>query len=127
RSNNTEQGTSRLMGINFHGERGTLYVDRTLMRVTPEKGSDLQLFEMKRVADPHPLHWANFLDCVRTRKRPNSDIETCVRSSITSILGNLSLRARLRLDWDEQRKTVEQEAARPLLHREYRAPWKLEA
>ena len=81
------------MGINFHGSRGTLYVDRAVIRLTPEKGSDLEPFEMKRVADPHPLHWANFLDCVRTRKKPNSDIETCVRSSVTSILGNLSLRA----------------------------------
>lgn len=101
RSNNTELTQSRLMGINFHGTRGTLYVDRAGMRVTPEKGSDLAPVEMKRVADPHPLHWANFLECVRTRKRPNSDIETCVRSSITSILGNLSLRAQTRLDWNE--------------------------
>jgi len=52
---------------------------------------------------------ANFLDCVRTRKRPNSDIETCVRSSITSILGNLSLRTKMRLDWDDKRQTLEQE------------------
>jgi hypothetical protein len=42
--------------------------------VTPEKGSDLAPFEMKRVADPHPLHWANFVECVRTRNKPNSDI-----------------------------------------------------
>jgi hypothetical protein len=97
------------------------------MRVTTEEGSDLKPFEMKRVADPHPLHWVNFLDCVRTRKRPNSDIETCVKSSITSILGNLSIQAGMRLDWDQQAQTVKQAAARPLLHREYRSPWKLEA
>jgi predicted dehydrogenase len=127
RTNNTELGKSRLMGINFHGTRGTLYVDRAVMRVTPEEGSDLKPFEMKRVADPHPLHWVNFLDCVRTRKRPNSDIETCVKSSITSILGNLSVQAGIRLDWDQQAQTVKQAAARPLLRREYRSPWKLES
>ena len=86
-----------------------------------------QAFEMKRVQDPHPLHWANFLDCVRTRKRPNSDIETCVRSSITSILGNISLRAGQRLNWDDKRHTVEQESVRPMLEREYRSPWNLQA
>jgi len=127
RSNNIEAGTNRLMGINFHGSRGTLYVDRAVLRVTPEKGSDLPPFEMKRVADPHPLHWANFIECVRSRNKPSSDIETCVRSSITSILGNLSLRAAMRLDWDEKRQTVEQQSARPMLRREYRKPWKLEA
>jgi len=127
RTNNTELGTSRLMGITFHGSRGTLYVDRSVIRITPEKGSDIQPFEMKRVEDPHPLHWANFIDCVRTRQKPNSDIETCVKSSITCILSNLSLQAKTRLDWDDAKKTVEQEYARPLLHREYRQPWKLEA
>jgi len=102
--------------------------NRAVIRsITPEKNSGLEAFEMKRVTDPHPLHWANFIDCVRTRKRPNSDIETCVKSSVTSILGNLSLRAAMRLDWDQSKQTVSQEAARPLLHREYRSPWNLEA
>jgi hypothetical protein len=81
---------------------------------------------MKRVADPHPLHWENFLECVRTRQKPNSEIETCVRSSSACILGNLAYRARMRLDWDDRAHTVEQRDARKFLRREYRAPWKLE-
>lgn len=125
RSNNTEANKSRLMGLTFHGTHGTLYVDRELYRVTPEDSS-LQASEMKRVANPHPLHWENFLDCVRTRKRPNSDIETCFRSSATCLLGNLSYRTKLRLDWDDQQQTVAQPEAKPLLDREYRKPWKLE-
>jgi len=125
RSNNTELQKNRLMGITFHGPQGTLYVDRAVCRVTPEEKSDLEPLEMKRVADPHPLHWTNFVECVRTRQRPNSEIETCVRSSITSILGNLSLRGKMRLDWDEENDTVRQAEARSWLHREYRSPWKL--
>ncbi len=82
---------------------------------------------MKRVSDPHPLHWTNFLDCVRTRKTPNSDIETCVRSSIACILGNVSLRAKTRLDWDADKQTVLQQEARPFLRRQYRDPWELVA
>ena len=127
RSNNTENQPGRLMGVSFHGTRGTLYVDRSLYRVTPEKGSGLEASEMKRVTDPHPLHWTNFVECVRTRQRPNSDIETCFRSSVASILGNLSMRAKTRLDWDEQTRTIRQEAAREWLQRHYRSPWKLEA
>jgi hypothetical protein len=30
-----------LMGVTFHGTRGTLYVDRAHCKLTPEKGSDL--------------------------------------------------------------------------------------
>ena len=127
RSNNTEAQKSRLMGINFYGTRGTLYVDRSLYRLTPEPGSGLQAEEMKRVADPHPLHWANFLECVRTRQKPNSDIENCFRTSAACILGNLSMRSRMRLDWDDQNHTTVQPEGRPWLQRPYRAPWKLQA
>ena len=123
RSNNTEATKSRLMGVSFHGARGTLYVDRTVCRLTPEAGSDLQPFEMQRVTDPHPLHWVNFVDCVRTRKKPNSEIETCVRSSATSILGNVSLRSKLRLDWDEEHRTTRQTEARALLAPNPSAKW----
>ena len=126
RCNNTEGTKARLMGVTFHGTRGTLYVDRALYRVTPELGSDLQASEVKRTNDGHPSHWVNFLDCVRTRKRPNSDIETCVRSSATCLLGNLSYRTKMRVDWDDKNQTVLQPEVKPLLHREYRKPWKLE-
>jgi hypothetical protein len=114
------------MGLTFHGTLGTLYVDRQLYKVTPEKGSGLEPSEMKRVADPHPLHWSNFLECVKTRQRPNSDIEKCFRSSATCLLANIAYRRRLRLDWDDHNKTVLQKEAEKYLHRDYRTPWKLE-
>ena len=125
RSNNTYEHANRLMGATFHGARGTLYVDRELYRVVPEKGSDLQPSEMKRVTDPHPLHWVNFLACVRSRQKPNSEIETCYRSSAACILGNLSLRAKTRIDWNDSNQTTVQPEVRPFLQREYRSPWSL--
>jgi predicted dehydrogenase len=126
RCNNTDGTTSRLMGLTFYGSRGTLYVDRTLYKVTPEKGSDLQASEMKRVSDPHPLHWTNFLECVKTRQRPNSDIEKCFRSSATCLLGNIAYRSKLRVEWDEQTQTVPQKDAAMYLHRDSRSPWRVE-
>jgi len=88
------------------------------------KGSDLQPLEMKRVTDPHP-HWANFIDCIRARQRPNSDIEKCFRSSAACSLEYMALHAKLRLDWDECNQTTVQPEARPCLHREYRKLWEL--
>jgi hypothetical protein len=93
--------------------------------VAPEKNSDLEPSEMKRVTDPHPLHWVNFLSCVRSRQKPNSEIETCYRSSAACILGNLSLRAKTRIDWDEQNRTTRQPEVRPLLQRDNRSPWSI--
>jgi predicted dehydrogenase len=126
RCNNTGDGSAFSMAVTFHGSRGTLYVDRARYKVTPEKGSDLAPSEMRRVSDPHPLHWTNFLDCVKTRQRPNSDIETCFRSSAACLLANAAYRGNERLDWDDSTQTVRQKEAEKYLYRDDRSPWKLE-
>ena len=72
-----------------------------------------------------PACGANFLECMKTRHKPISDIETCYRSSATCILGNVALRSKLRLDWDAQKGTVAQSDARKYLSREARKPWKI--
>jgi len=113
-------------GILFHGTEGTLFVDRSGYQLAPEKGSALEAAEAQRSNDPLDEHWRNFIDCIKTRKRPASDIEIGHHSTTTAILGNMAYRSKLRLDWDEQRETTLQPEARPLLKREYRKPWKLE-
>jgi len=75
---------------------------------------------------PASDHWKNFLDCIKTRQKPVSDIENMVRSSAVCILGNVSMRAKVRLDFDEQTFRVRQSEAEPFTRFNYRAPWKLE-
>ncbi len=125
RSNNTGGQIARLMGATFHGTRGTLYVDRKKFVVTPEPKSALEPTRMDRVTDPHPLHWVNFLECVRSRQRPNSDIENCFRSSAMCILGNLSYRTKMRLDWNDEYHITRQPEVRHLLARPPGGPWEL--
>ena len=62
---------------------------------------------------------------MRTRERPASDIEICQRSTTACLLGNVALRSKLRIDWDEANWTTVQPAARGLLRREARDPWKI--
>jgi predicted dehydrogenase len=119
-----EQGA----GTGIHGSNGTLVVTRGGVWVTPVKGSSLEPMTltdptMRPMNDPH---WANFADCIRSRQRPISEIENCVRSTFVCILANLSMRFRTRLDWDDQNSTVLQKDARKHLRANYRKPWKLE-
>jgi hypothetical protein len=76
--------------------------------------------------DMNVPHWKNWIACVKSREKPISEIETCVRSSAVCLLGNVALRSESRLDWDEKNWTVKQDAAKPFLQSHYRAPWKLE-
>jgi predicted dehydrogenase len=123
RNGNGESMFKKGGGILFHGDKGTLFVDRSGYQVVPERGSDLQAEEVKSSNNSNAAHWANFLECVRTRQKPISDIEKCYRSTATCLLANIALRTKLRLDWDGE--TVKQAEGRKLMTREYRKPWKL--
>jgi predicted dehydrogenase len=72
-------------------------------------------------------HVRNFLDCVKSRRTPLSDLESAHRVSTWCHLANLSLRLGRQVRWDAKAETIpgDDEAAR-LLERPYRAPWDAE-
>jgi predicted dehydrogenase len=69
-------------------------------------------------------HVRNFLDCVKSRKQPVSDLESGHRVATACHLANLSLRLGRTLRWDADREEIlgDAEAAKMLV-RPYRAPW----
>jgi len=110
-------------GILFHGSKATMFLDRRQYFIEPEPNSGVEPEQVKSVSSGNLKHWANWLECIRTRQRPESDIEKCYRSTATCLLGNVALRSKLRVDWDGQ--NVKQSEARRYQSREYRKPWKL--
>jgi predicted dehydrogenase len=131
-------------GTAIMGTEAMVLVTRRGCWVTPNKGSKVEPLEfpppaqspapVAPAAAPRPnapdsqftAHWKNFLDCVKTREKPISDIETLVGSSAACILGNVSMRAKTRLDFDAKTFKVAQREAAPFTRVDYRAPWKLE-
>jgi predicted dehydrogenase len=78
-------------------------------------------------AEQFKLHVRDFLDCVKSRRQPASDLESAHRVSTACHLANLSLRLGRRLRWDAAKEDVvgDAEASR-LLSRPYSAPWDAE-
>jgi predicted dehydrogenase len=69
-------------------------------------------------------HVRNFLDCVKSRETPISDLESGHRVSTMCHLANLSLRLGRTLTWDAKREEVIGDTtASEQLSRPYRAPW----
>jgi predicted dehydrogenase len=70
------------------------------------------------------LHVRNFLDAVKSRREPVSDLESAHRVATVCHLANIALRLGRRLRWDATREEIvgDAEAAR-MLTRPYRAPW----
>ena len=116
-------------GTSIHGTEATVIVNRSGCWLIPNAKSAVpaQTYEKDpEMGKMNVPHWENWLACIKSREKPQSEIETCVRSSTVCILANLSLRHKTRLDWDEKNWTVKQAEVRPFLKAKYRAPWKLE-
>ena len=69
-------------------------------------------------------HFANFLDCVRSRKQPNAPIELAHLSCALSHLGEVAYRTQRVLHFDPETETIRNDPeANALLTKEYREPW----
>lgn len=122
--------------IELRGTDGTLYSTDNRYEVRPERGGQFQddKLRMEPVDQKASggninlttLHMRNFLDCVKSREKPNADVEDGHRSTLFAHLGNIALETKARLEWDPKaERFTNNEAANQLLHYEYRAPWKL--
>jgi hypothetical protein len=109
-------------GTIFHGTNGTLFVDRGGLEIIPE-GDRTAAYKRGGSQQSEP-HTENFLQCVKSRKRPACDIEIGVKSTIVPLLANISYHTGRTIEWDPKKATIkdDKEATR-LLGREWRKPW----
>lgn len=123
-------------GMEFHGTDATLFIDREGFDVFPEERRQGKervgrspSMKMGNVNDSHFDHIRNFLDCIKSRQRPASDIEIGHRSTSVCLLGNVAYRSRRRIVWDVEKQELREGGpeAQQYLTRHYRAPWVLAA
>jgi len=116
-------------GVMFTGEDATLIVDTRGWEVIAEP-KKRGMVEMKRQAPAteavRAAHARNLLDCMKSRQDPVENLDIGHHVSAVAQLGNVALRSRSRIEWDAAAgRVTNNEAANQLLHRSYRAPWKL--
>ncbi len=148
------RGEAVKYGLEFHGTSGTLGISRKGFTLTadpllPPENTIPQFTGVHPVGGPQPVkgsatrlrteniedasgdtraqfvdHVRNFLDCLRSRQQPISDLESGHRTVTVCHLANLSLRLGRKLRWDPVRETIlgDPEAEAQLV-RPYRAPW----
>jgi predicted dehydrogenase len=111
----SNHGTEReLFGIAFYGEKGTLIIGENGWRV--EEGNSAG---GKAGANGQAQHVQNFLDCVKSREKPNADIEIGHLSTRLCHLGNIAFRAGKKLAFDAEREAFTDRDANSVLSREY--------
>jgi hypothetical protein len=77
--------------------------------------------------DQYVQHTRNFLESVKSRQQPNSDLESSHRVATVCHLANISLRTGRKIRWDADKEQIigDTEAA-AMLVRPYRKPWDAE-
>lgn len=89
--------------IEILGTLGTLYIDRGRYEFVPElgKGEPVELIlgdgpkgrDFYEKPNGELLHLQNWIDCIQSKKSPNSPVETGVASAAAAHLANLALRS----------------------------------
>jgi predicted dehydrogenase len=85
-------------------------------------------FSGEQNSDNIPDLWADFLDAIKSKRRPVSDIEAGHHATTAALLGMLSLKLGRSIKWDGEKQTILNDAeAAALLRRDYRGDWKYPA
>jgi hypothetical protein len=72
----------------------------------------------------HENHVANFIDCVRTRRRPAADVEIGRNAALYAHLGNIAYRTGRKIRWDAaSSRAAGDPEANALVRPVYRKPW----
>ncbi len=116
----------RGIGAYFEGEKGTLLCDygSRLITINGETVEDLP--EVPVTITRSPGHQQNFIDAVKSRTQPESNLAYARRMTLPMHLGLISYRLGRELTWNsEKERFTGDKEANGLLHRKYRKKWDL--
>jgi len=96
--------------VEFMGSNATLYIDRGRHEIHPERNKKIEASEMvlgtgPRGADFYDkpdgelLHLTNWVECIRSRKKPTAPAEAGVGSAAAAHLANAALRSQQAAKW----------------------------
>ncbi len=116
----------KVRGVAFIGSDGKIFVDRGYIASDPADILKQPLGEKDVHLYKSPGHQRDWLDCIRSRKRPICDVEVGARSVTVCHLGNLAYWNHRKLRWDPTKwQFVDDAEANKWLDRERRDPWQL--
>jgi predicted dehydrogenase len=135
-------------GLEIYGTKGTLSINRRGFEVIPDRAltpeSQIPRFTQppadtgapayrteavtddgyEQVRDQFRPHVRNFLDSVKSRAQPVSDLASAHQTSIACHLANIAARLGRVVNWDADRNAVVGDPdANAMLTKTYRAPW----
>jgi predicted dehydrogenase len=113
-------------GQAYYGTNGTILCDRIGYEVYPDAKPESKAPEHMQMntSDATRLHTARFIEAVRSRQKPEADVEIGHRSTTVPLLGNIAYDTGRKLHWDAVTEEVTGDAdATRRLGRDARSEW----
>ncbi|MBS1609462.1 MAG: gfo/Idh/MocA family oxidoreductase, partial [Bacteroidetes bacterium] len=108
------------------GDKGSLLCDYDTKEIVINGQTLTDIPEVPQTIKRSPGHQQNFVDAVKSRIQPESNLEYARKMTLPMHLGLISYRLKRKLEWDsEKEKFLHDKEANSYLHREYRKKWDL--
>lgn len=116
----------RGIGAYFEGDKGTLICDYDSKEITINGETVTDIPEIPQTNPRSPGHQQNFVDAVKSRKQPESNLAYARELTLPMHLGLISYRLKRELTWNADKEKFEgDKEANKLLSRKTRKKWDL--
>ena len=116
----------RGIGAFFEGNKGSLICDYETREIRINGQTMTDIPEIPKTIERSPGHQQNFVNAVKSRSQPESNLDYARRMTLPMHLGLISYHVNRKLNWNsEKEEFVDDKEANQFLHREYRKNWKL--
>ena len=116
----------RGIGAYFEGDKGSLICDYNTREITINGETMTDIPEIPQSIVRSPGHQQNFVDSVKSRIQPESNLAYARQMTLPMHLGLISYRLGRKLEWDsENEKFIGDSEANALLSRKARKAWRL--
>ncbi len=123
---NVPGAADRGIGAYFEGDKGSLICDYNTREITINGETMTDIPEIPQSIIRSPGHQQNFVDSVKSRTQPESNLAYARNMTLPMHLGLISYRLGRKLNWDsDKEKFVGDSEANDLLSRKARKTWRL--
>lgn len=109
--------------VQFIGTEGKIEVSRDFLRTTPESLASMQIKETDKQLYYSDNHYEDWIDAMKTRTKPVSDVETGHRTSSVCNAINIAYELQRPLKWDPEKELFDDTYANMMISRPYRGKW----
>jgi predicted dehydrogenase len=123
---NVPGAADRHIGAYFEGDKGTLICDYETRSITINGETVTDIPEIPQTLPRSPGHQQNFVDAVKSRKQPESNLAYAREMTLPMHLALISWRLNRAMKWNAAKeKFIDDKEANALLKRKYRKGWDL--